>query len=348
MKALDILSIDAKSRRPKYRQVVDGIIENINAGKIEVNEKIPSINALSEKFALSRDTVEKAYRILKERNIITSVRGKGYYVTGVPQSSGTKVLFLINKLSSYKMQVYRSFLAAAGPDTYTDLHIYHCDESLFLQLLEKNSQSYDYYVIMLHFKTNRMRHVSITDKVVAALAELPDHKVLILDNQIPTLAGKYAEVYQDFEDDLYTALKSGQAKIKEYAKCIIAYPLQSVYPYPHRILRGFRKFCVEAKLSFEVINAIDENRPLEKGTLYLTISESDLVNLVKAARDQQFQPGRDIGIISYNETPLKDLLGITTVSTNFEAMGRISANLVVNRLDRKVKNEFLFTHRDSL
>lgn len=35
----------------------------------------------SEEFYLSRDTVEKAYNILKERNVISSIRGKGYYIT---------------------------------------------------------------------------------------------------------------------------------------------------------------------------------------------------------------------------------------------------------------------------
>ncbi|TXF86326.1 GntR family transcriptional regulator [Neolewinella aurantiaca] len=348
MKILAHISIDEKSRKPKYRQIVDSIIDNISAGKLKLNEKIPSINMLSEEFSLSRDTVEKAYNILKERSIITSVKGKGYYVTSTPLISRTNVLFLVNKLSVYKMRIYNSFISAIGETTHTDLHIYHCDESLFLNLLRQAENAYDYYVIMPHFKTTSLKHASTTDKVTLALNRIPKHKLVVLDNHLTTLEGNFAEVYQDFESDIYEALQQGRDKISRYSKLVITYPTRSVYPYPKRILHGFRKFCVEAKLPFAVIEEIEEDMPLEPGTLYLTIPETDLVHLVKAARDQGLQPGQDIGIISYNETPLKDLLGITTVSTNFAEMGRMTAEMISKRRQDKVKNPFLLLDRDSL
>ena len=71
------ITIDEASRVPKYRQIVEGVIHNISNGKIRVNEKIPSINFFSEDFGLSRDTVERAYNILKEKKINFSIKGKG-------------------------------------------------------------------------------------------------------------------------------------------------------------------------------------------------------------------------------------------------------------------------------
>jgi len=44
-----------------------------------MDEKIPSINNFSKELRLSRDTVEKAYKVLKERKIVSSFPGKGYY-----------------------------------------------------------------------------------------------------------------------------------------------------------------------------------------------------------------------------------------------------------------------------
>ncbi|MEX0360568.1 MAG: GntR family transcriptional regulator, partial [Allomuricauda sp.] len=61
----EIIKIDAASRIPKYRQVVNSITDSIILGKLKINQRIPSINGLSEEFYLSRDTVEKAYKILK-------------------------------------------------------------------------------------------------------------------------------------------------------------------------------------------------------------------------------------------------------------------------------------------
>lgn len=348
MKILQYIAINEHSRKPKYRQIVDSIIDNIASGKLKINEKIPSINQFSEEFGLSRDTVEKAYNILKEQRIITSVKGKGFYVTRTPLISRINVLFLVNKLSVYKMRIYNSFLAAIGEAAHTNLHIYHCDESLFLNLLEKAGNEYDYYVVMPHFKTSVLRHTTTTEQVTRALDAIPKHKLVILDNDLLELKGEYAQVYQDFENDIYEALLKGRDKIARYDRLVMAYPSSSVYPYPKRILHGFRKFCVQAKLSFAVIEEIDEDMPLERGTLYLTIPETDLVNLVKAARDQGLQPGKDIGIISYNETPLKDLLGITTVSTDFAEMGRTTAEVIIGKRLDKIKNPFVLLDRDSL
>lgn len=132
------IDIDENSRIPKYSQIVDSIIHNISNGNLKMDDRLPSINQFSEEFYLSRDTVEKAYNILKERKVITSIRGKGYYITRTKLISKVNILFVINKLSSYKMRIYNSFVNSIGGNSHTDLHIYHCDRLLFLNLLNKN------------------------------------------------------------------------------------------------------------------------------------------------------------------------------------------------------------------
>ena len=342
------IKIDENSRIPKYRQIVDAIIHNISVGNLEMGNKIPSINMFSEEFLLSRDTVEKAYNILKKRQIITSIRGKGYYITRTKLISKVNILFLINKLSSYKMRVYNSFVNSIGGNSHTDLHIYHCDEDLFLNLLEKNKGAYDYYIVMPHFKTDKLMHVSFTDEVVKAVKRIPKEKLIIMDNPMPKVDGVLIEIYQDFENDIYNALQEGLAKISKYEKLILTYPENSVYPYPKRILHGFRKFCVNHSLDFEILAEIYDDMVLKKGDLFITIGESDLVNLVNQIRDKEFKLGKDIGVISYNDTPLKELLGITCISTDFKVMGETAARMILDKEKGKVKNPFNFIDRDSI
>lgn len=347
MKILEHIKISDSSRIPKYRQIVDSIIENISDGNLKVNEKIPSINLLSEEFYLSRDTVEKAYNILKERKIITSIRGKGYYITRTKLVSKTNVLFLINKLSTYKLLIYNSFINAPEINCHTDLHIYHCDETLFLNLLEKNANVYDYYVIMPHFKTDTLKHISYTNNVMDAINKIPKNKLILVDNKVE-IKGNIAEVYQDFENDIYNALKEGFTKISKYQKIILAYPENTVYPYPRRILHGFKKFCIEFNKEFEILNEIYDDIILKRGDLFITIEESDLVNLVNQIREDEFILGEEIGVISYNDTPLKQLLGITVISTDFKIMGETIAKIVLNKEKGKIKNPFNFIDRDSV
>lgn len=342
------INIDENSRVPKYQQIVDSVIENISKGNFNIDEKIPSINRFSEEFYLSRDTVEKAYSILKERNIITSIRGKGFYISRTKLISKVNILFLINKLSNYKLRTYNHFIDAIGANSHTDLHVYHCDETLFLNLIDKNKSAYDYFIIMPHFKTDDLKHVSFTDKALKALEKIPQQKLIILDNIKPEMSGALGEVYQDFENDIYGALNEGLTKIKKYQKIILVYPEKAVYPYPRRILHGFRKFCVEHNLDFEIIDKVYHDMILKKGDLFITIEEADLVNLVKQVREDEYILGSDIGIISYNDTPLKDLLGITVISTDFKVMGETAAQIILNKKKLKLKAPFNLIERDSL
>jgi DNA-binding LacI/PurR family transcriptional regulator len=91
-----------------------------------------------------------------------------------------------------------------------------------------------------------------------------------------------------------------------------------------------------------------ENEILQAQTAYLVVEETDLADLVKKARMSSFVLGQDIGIISFNETTLKELLGITVITTDFETMGRTAAALLLDNKKIKVKNPFYMIRRETL
>lgn len=348
MGILKKLRIDSESRIPKYRQIVNIIIENIEKGILTVGQRVPSINEISEESYLSRDTVEKAYNYLKEKQIIVSAKGKGYYVARTILPSRINVLFLMNKLSSYKLQIYNSFVNSMGSNAQIDLNIYNCDPRLFLNTLNENTGRYDYYVVMPHFKDERLAHQSSNAGVLEALRKIPEEKLILLDNYLPELKKDVASVYQDFKMDIYEALSEGKDMLSHYEKLILVYPQKTLYPYPLKILQGFQKFCTDSGFSFEVLEEIYNDMELQAGDAYIIIEESDLVNLVKQARDKNFKAGKDIGIISYNDTPLKDLLGITVISTDFKLMGETAAYMILKKKKEVVKNVFRFINRNSI
>ncbi|MGY6648001.1 GntR family transcriptional regulator [Wenyingzhuangia sp. IMCC45574] len=344
---LEFIKIDENSIIPKYLQIINSIVHNISVGNITAGDKIPSINSLSVEYYLSRDTVARAYNILKERKVIVSIQGKGNYIAKTKLISKVNILFLVNKLSNYKLKIFNSFRESLGDNIHTDLQVYHCDEYLFLELIKKYKSAYDYYVVMPHFKTENLKHVSFTDNVNKMLNSIPEDKLVILDNDKHNLKGEVAEVYQDFEDDIYNALKEGINKVNKYHKITLVYPEKSLYPYPKRILHGFRKFCVHHNLEFEILEEVKEDIHLERGNLFITIKEDDLVNLMNQVKLSDFTLGDDLGIISYNDTPLKALLGITVISTDFTVMGKLTADMILNHKKDKVKTPFNFIDRES-
>ena len=340
--------IDENSRIPKYKQIVDSIINDMSKGRLAVGEKLPSINELSEACYLSRDTVEKAYKLLKERKAIISVIGKGYYTAKTDLISKVNVFFLVNKPSTYKMMIYDSFVNAIGINGHVNLSIYHCEESLFERCLERSLGAYDYYVVMPHFKDQQLNHISYTKKTLHVLERVPQDKLIVLDNAKPVSGLDCGSIYQDFAVDIYLALKEGLRKLQHYEKILLVYPKNSIYPYPKRILHGFQKFCREYDFHFEVLDEIYDDMELQSKDVFITIRETDLVNLVRQIRSKKLTMGKDIGVISYNETPLKELLGITVISTDFKTMGETAAYMVLNNKKENVKNVFKYIERNSV
>ena len=341
------IRIDQESRIPKYRQIVNSIITDIERGVLTVGQRVPSINEISEEYYLSRDTVEKAYNVLKEKQIIVSAKGKGYYVARNVFPSKITILFLLNKLSSYKLRIFNSFVNSLGNTAQVDLTIYHCDPKVFLNTINDNMGRYDHYVIMPHFKDELLAHQSTNTEILEALKKIPEDKLLILDNLLPGLSN-VPSVYQDFKMDIYEALREGNDLLQRYAKLILVYPRKTLYPYPADILSGFQKFCSDFDFGFEVLEEIYPDMEFRSQDAYIIIEEMDLVNLVKQIRDKKLILGKDIGIISYNDTPLKDLLGITVISTDFQVMGETAAYMILKKKNEVVKNVFSFINRNSV
>ncbi|GAB2577081.1 GntR family transcriptional regulator [Spirosoma areae] len=333
------LQFNPKDKTPKYKQIVQSVITDIERGVLKNNEQLPSISELSVEYYLARDTVEKAYRELRELGHITSVQGKGYYVQ-VSSTPKLKILLIFNKLSSYKKIIYYAFLKALGDKATVDLQVHHYSAQNFQDIIEKNLGKYNYYVVMPHFTQD-------LDKAdyMSVLASIPSGELVLLDKDVEELPGTPLSVHQNFDKDISEALENAQDLLAKYSRMVLILPSDGNYPV--EIARGFRSFCVNFRKEFTIKeNAVDET--LTTGTAYVVIEETDLSELVKKVRQSSYQLGSDIGIISFNETTLKELLNITVITTDFEAMGYTAASLLLDHKRIKVKNPFYMIRRGSL
>lgn len=332
--------IDATSATPKYLQVVNAVISDIETGILKVGARVPSINETSEMYYLSRDTIEKAYKVLRKKGIISSVKGKGCYISKTFSADKIRVLLLFNKLSAYKKTVYYSILHTLGDDAVVDLHIHHFDGKTCESLIQENLGKYHYYVIMPHFTTN-------VEAATQVIKTIPEHKLVLLDKNIDAYKGNCAAVYQDFERDIRNALHMGKDLLQKYNKFVLVYPKEVAYPI--EIVKGFRNFCREISMEHAVVSSIYEE-PLLSGTAYIVLEESDLADLIQETRSFGMALGEKIGLISYNDTPLKKILdnGITVISTNHEQMGETAGYLMKHKLREKVHNPFTLIRRSSL
>ena len=90
----------------KVKQLADLISQDISMGRYKTDTALPSINQLSHNYKVSRDTVFKAFIDLKERGIIDSTPGKGYYVVNRQKN----ILLLLDEYSPFKDTLYNSII----------------------------------------------------------------------------------------------------------------------------------------------------------------------------------------------------------------------------------------------
>jgi DNA-binding LacI/PurR family transcriptional regulator len=120
--------------------------------------------------------------------------------------------------------------------------------------------------------------------------------------------------------------------------------------YPLEIISGFKKFCFQNHFRYRVIDNIGENEELKNKQVYIVIEEIDLANIIKCCRNKGKKIGKDIGIVSYNDTPLKEILldGISVISTDHHKMGETAAKFILEQKTEKLRNPFRFIPRNSL
>lgn len=338
-KILRFFKIDGRKKEPKSKQIINAVSEAVKKEDLEIGERLPSLNNVSFELDVSKDTVQRAYVGLCDRGIIESVPGKGFYVKAKPSDSALKILLVFNKLTAYKKSIYNAFLHTLNTQANVDFHVHDYDPQRFESIIKSHLGQYDYYVIMPFF-------FHYDKKIKDIFKLIPKDKLVLVNKDVQFLDYNYPVIYEDFENDICEALLPVLNEIRSYNRIVLVYPLD---PMSNReIITGFEKFCGMNNLTHEVhIGMSDIN--LEEKDLYIIIDDDDLAEFIKLCRDQNLSVGADIGIISYNETVLKEVLaeGITVISTDLRYMGEKLAWLILSKEKVKVKNPFRMIRRKS-
>jgi len=319
----------------KYKLIVSDVTSGILTGVYQRGSRIPSLNEFMKKFKLSRDTVFTGLCELKSKGIIESKPGLGYFIASTRVSRHQKIFLLFNEFNAFKEELFSSFMQAVGKSVTVDLFFHNYNKAVFNTLLSEANGKYTTYIIM----SGKFKGLK---PILAGL----NGQVYLLDHFHPELYGKYAAVFQNFEKDTYEGLVSATDRIKKYSRIIM---VQKDEKEPYERYNGLKKFSIEFGYACEYNTSIT-NRSIAKGDLYIVVNDMDIVELVKKVEKKKWTLGKEIGIISYNETPIKEVVsgGITTLSTNFTAMGKTMSSLLQEKTTRMVENPWKLTIRQSL
>lgn len=334
------IQIEANSSKPKFQQLIEYIINSIEEGELIRGQQLPSINEVSNNFGMARMTVAKAYDELREKGIITSHHGKGFYVSNTDTRSQLNIFVLFDALTPYKETLYDSLVSELGENVTLNIFFHHHNLKVFENIIINHLGSYNYYIVMPHFNQD----------VTNVLQKIPKEKLLILDIDVPSFGSDYSILYQDFQKNTYTGLNEAKDLIKKYQTFSLVLSSKSFQYTPVGIIQGFERFCHENNIAYEVISDLEEEEHLQKDHAYLVFRENDLVRFINWSNKKGWKLGTDIGLMSYDDTPIKEILaeGVSVISNDFSLMGKRAAEMIISRQKGRFVNKSYFIKRKSL
>lgn len=327
--------MDNKNNESKYKLVVSHVLQGINDGIYKKGDWLPSINEYRKMFNLSRDTVFSGINELKSRGIIDSTPGVGYFVLNTRFKIKHNIFLLFNEFNEFKKELYNSFVDNLDKTASVDIRFHNFNQKAFESLLREANGKYTTYILM----PGKFQKLQPLLKSISG-------RVFLLDHFDQELRGLYSSVAQNFENDTYNALKSEVGTISKYNRILM---VQSEAKEPYERFLGLQRFATEFRFQCRYLNGY-KNKRIVQGDLFLLANDADLVDVLKQAEKQRFKPGQDFGIISYNDTALKEILagGISTLSTDFHLMGKTMAGLINKKQVEVVDNPWILSMRGSL
>ena len=335
-KIRELIQIDTALTTPVYKQIVQSIHRNIDQGILGKDDMLPSVNQISAQFSLARGSVFTAYNELRSSGIIASIPGKGYYVLSTETTLTKKIFLLFSTFTPYKETLFNALLNHLPKTTSLDIYFHHHSMKMFESLIRDQAAYYNTYIIMPETHPD-------TESI---LGKLDQKRTFLLDVGYREYNSKFPGVYQNFEKDIYSILMDSQHLLGKYNRLFLIAPdsLRN-----KDIVTGFLKFSKKNKaIQTAVLKDIEVDQIREKDA-FIVIEDKHLVEIVKQAKLSNWQLGRDIGLMSYNETNLKSIIGngITTITTDFSAMGKAMADMVMAGKGEVVENQFNIIDRQS-
>ncbi|GEP96586.1 GntR family transcriptional regulator [Chitinophaga cymbidii] len=330
-----IIKIDNALPLPLYKQIIASVHEAISRGSLKTGDILPSVNSIAAAHSLARGSIFKAYNELKTAGIIDSMPGKGYFVTSTNVQTKRNIFLLLSTFNPYREVLYNAFIAQLKGQAKVDLYFHHHNISVFETLIKNHTAYYNTFVIM----------PEINKKTGGILKQLGPKKLYILDSGLNEFGNDYPCVCQNYEKDISGILKANFARLKKYKRVLLLFPDNIK---TEGVVSGFTSFFKKNDFPAQVIRNTSDYEPRQFDCCII-MDDIDLVRLMRAARGKKWKLGKDIGILSYNETPLKSIIadGITTITTDFEQMGKSMADMISKNKPGRIENPFLMIDRES-
>ena len=341
----------AENGKPKYFSLMEQLKTDILSGAIRPGEKLPSENELSRKYSLSRHTVRKALGILEQEGYIEAFHGKGTFC-------------------SESMRHIRKSKNIAVVTTYISDYIF----PRLIQGMDDVLSEEGYSIILKNTGNSRQKEARCLEELLQK-----DIDGLIIEPSKSQMTCRHRNLYQTMEkyqipyifiQGIYTEMKDKPHILMDDAKggYLVTKYLLSL---GHRRIAGFFKAddiqglerhkgyvkaLQEAGISYDPDDVIwfhTEDRKVKPALMAKAMAESGqipdgivcnndqiAVQVMEELERFGIRIPEDVSITGYdNSLYAQKGGGITTIAHPQEKMGRMAAELLLERIGGISENE---------
>jgi hypothetical protein len=300
----------------KYQKIIEDMHRMISEKKILPGDILASISEVSRRYDVARETAVKAYKVLKQEGLIDSVPGKGFYLISDQINEVPRVLLILNSFNPYMQVLYNAYSGALSSSAVTDIYFHHNNIAIFRNLIRSYSGRYSHFIVKPF----------VHEEIPGLLRELDPSRLLLLDRgeYIPAV-GNY--LCQDFSGGFGRALMELLPLMEKYEGVHLV--RSEGNPHPKESFEEFQNFLAAQEIPGGIADGMCGDF-FQKKHVYIVVSDDDLVRVLALASERGWVPGEDVGILSYNDSPLLEFVsrGITSLSVDFAQMGRRAAEFI--------------------
>jgi len=312
----------SKSNKPKFAVIVDFICDALENKQLKKGDAIPSINLVCKHCDMARETVRKAYNVLREKGLVSSMRGKSFNIASDKVKKANNVFIFLDRLSNaYKEQLIRGINDTVKNKATLTFVAHHLHRPEFETNLENAIGKYERYIIMPVQESACLK----------LLSDIPQRKLMLLDLFADFPRKKCSQLLQNFDENLIKGLSYLDDKIEKYKGWSFNICFNKEKRHPKEMPAAFLKYCKDRNIEAFVHDSFSPDK-LKKNTLWFMLDDEDFVNLIMEARARNFELLKDYAFLTYNDTLIKRVVlnGITTLTIDFYAMGVAVGKQILN------------------
>lgn len=325
-------------KKPLYQQISEHLESQIMSGELQVGAQLPTEHALAASYQTSRITSKRALSELENKGLVERTRGKGTFVKARSISraatSMKQVLFILPFPGQHDLGNFTAlmlpYLAEKG------YHVHIQDESFltqthFFQLIEQ-------YDGMIYYPETGNSNLDILYQL-----HFQDFPVVLLDKKMEGIPFPYVTA-DNFSGGYLAAhllLSKGHKKIA----FLNSRTIQETSTVRERYM-GYLRALFEAGISFHTeADVLSEESYARRAQKFVAegvtavVAENDLmaIQFMKQAKEVGIRIPSDLAVTGFDNIQAAEFVepSLTTISQDFEAMGRTAAIHLQKRIQKK-------------